>query len=152
RKRGQKAPWLQPGDAWSRLLDTNRTRVLLYQAGETAKLAGETRSPHKPLTGCSLHETPGPAGDRQGATGVRISVARPVDGPLETALERSLRTVKRRSRRRKQLRGSRAESPACRRGSLKCRPHSRPLCPSSIARRLVPQSARKARCGGTSAH
>ena len=30
---------------------------------------------------------PGPAGQRQGATGVRVGVARPVDGPRETALE-----------------------------------------------------------------
>ena len=35
-------------------LDTTRTHVLLYQAGETAKLAGETRSPHKPQDSCSM--------------------------------------------------------------------------------------------------
>ena len=62
---------------------------------------------------------PGPAGQRQGATGVRVGVARPVDGPRETALGLRLRTVKCRSRRRKQLRGSGSASPACMRGSLK---------------------------------
>jgi GrpB-like predicted nucleotidyltransferase (UPF0157 family) len=36
-------------------LDDSRTHVLSYRAGETAKLAGETRSPHKPHTGCSNH-------------------------------------------------------------------------------------------------
>jgi len=99
-------------------LDNTRTHVLLYQAGETAKLAGETRSPHKPPNGCLVLRAPGPAGDKQGATGVRCGAARPVDGPLETALGLGPRAVKRRSRRRKQLRGSRSESPACKRGSL----------------------------------
>src|SRR5215467_13871504 len=32
-------------------LDGTRTHVLSNQAGETAKLAGETHSPHKPYTG-----------------------------------------------------------------------------------------------------
>ena len=80
---GQKAPGLSRGVNVPPLAK-HGTHVLSCQAGETAKLAGETRSPHKPHTGCS--SAPGPAGDRQGATGVRFGVARPVDGPLETAL------------------------------------------------------------------
>jgi hypothetical protein len=37
-------------------LDNTRTHVLLYQAGETATLAGQTRSPHTPQTGASCCE------------------------------------------------------------------------------------------------
>jgi hypothetical protein len=102
-------------------LDTTRTHVLSYQAGETATLAGETRSPHTPLHQVLAARNtwaPGPAGHRQGATAGRVGVARPVDGPRETALGLRLRTVKCRSRRRKHLRGSGSASPACKRGSL----------------------------------
>jgi hypothetical protein len=48
-ERGQKAPglrWRMNGPP----LDETRTHVLSYQAGETAQLAGELRSPHKPPT------------------------------------------------------------------------------------------------------
>src|SRR5260370_36504875 len=45
-----------------------------------------------------------------------------VDGLPETALGLRPRAVKRRSRRRKQLRGSRSEPPACMRGSLRRQP------------------------------
>jgi hypothetical protein len=46
-KRGQKAPRLQPGDAWPIPWHTENTRALLC-AGETATRAGQTRSPHHP--------------------------------------------------------------------------------------------------------
>ena len=82
-------------------------------AAETATLAGEMRSPHTPHTThhtpgtrSAKHEAPGPAGDRQGATGVRCGAARPVDGPRETALGLGPRAVTRGFRRRKQLRGA----------------------------------------------
>jgi hypothetical protein len=59
-------------------LDNTRTHALLYQAGETATRAGQTRSPHTPPNGCLVLRAPGPAGpagDRS-AAGCHRSVPR----------------------------------------------------------------------------
>jgi hypothetical protein len=79
------------------------------------------RTHHRTGAACCEHLALLVTGQRQGATGVCLGTARPVDGPLETALGKPWfpRAVKRRSRRRKQLRGSRSESPGFKRGSLK---------------------------------
>jgi hypothetical protein len=90
-KRGHASPGLSQG-MHGLPLDTSRTCVLLEQAGETATLAGETRSPHKPPT---VPAWTGRCGNSIGATGVHLGVARPVDGPPETALGRWPQTVKR---------------------------------------------------------
>ena len=78
------------------------TRVLCSSAGETANLAGETRSPHQPRHGCSRHLGNWATGQLARLVTGRVpleeaAAARTVDGPLEPALgtRRPPRTVKR---------------------------------------------------------
>jgi hypothetical protein len=130
---GQKARWLEPGDAWPappfrfRLplraeapvapchltcgasvpgengpLGSSTTGLLhtVLHAAERHTLVGQWRAsprttppPASPLpaAGLALLVT----GQRQGATGVRFGLARPVEGPPETALGLGPRPVKR---------------------------------------------------------
>jgi hypothetical protein len=100
-------------------LAKQRTCVLYYQQARRPHSLGRRAPRTNHHMGARGTGAPGPAGHRQGGTGAGAGLARPGDGPLETALGRCKppRPVTRCSRRRKHLQESRAESPAGMRGS-----------------------------------